>query len=210
LASSRPTPQGMVLRTGEWKLPIDGIFRRRASRNCEGVAESVAPYAEEAARIFWQGRRKSPSPLPTRLTQTHRSLAKAGNLAKSTPRIPQAKARCPVCGSAVTTGSEYCAKCVPDVNRENLLRQAKLRQIATRSAVAEARRSATQAKQAKALRKWNASELPQWLDEEFYRRNILPRLAALTVKRLRLAIDGGFCAAAGLRVRALRPIAICR
>ena len=126
------------------------------------------------------------------------------------PRIPQAKARCLLCGSAVTTGSVYCAKCVPDVNRENLLRQAKLRQIATRSAVAEARRSATQAKQAKALRKWNASELPQWLDEEFYRRNILPRLAALTVKRLRLAIDGGFCAAAGLRVRALRPIAICR
>src|SRR6516165_4510846 len=115
--------------------------------------------------------------LSTRLTQTRRSAVKAGNLVASTPRIPQVKARCPLCGSAVSTGSIYCAKCVPDVNRENLLRQAKLGQIATHSAIAEARRSATQAKQAKALRKWNPSELPKWLDEDFYRAKILPRLA---------------------------------
>ena len=37
------------------------------------------------------------------------------------------------------SGSEYCPKCVPDVNRENLLRQAKLGRIATHSAIAEAR-----------------------------------------------------------------------
>jgi len=105
------------------------------------------------------------------------------------PRIPQAKARCLLCGSAVTTGSVYCAKCVPDVNRENLLRQAKSGQIATHSAIAEARRSATQAKQAEALRRWDPATLPKWLDEDFYRREIIPRLSNLTVKRIRLAID---------------------
>src|SRR5215469_7714934 len=62
--------------------------------------------------------------------------------------------------TAVTTGSVYCAKCVPNVNRENLLRQAKLGQIATHRAIAETRRSATQAKQAKALRKWDSATLP--------------------------------------------------
>jgi DNA-binding transcriptional regulator YdaS (Cro superfamily) len=103
--------------------------------------------------------------------------------------IPEAKARCPLCGSAVTTGSVYRAKCVPDVNRENLLRQAKLGQIATHSAIGEARRSATQAKQAQALRKWNSSELPKWLDEDFYRAKVLPWLANFTVKKIRLAID---------------------
>jgi hypothetical protein len=151
--------------------------------------KAVAPYAEEAARIFWQGRRRNSSPLPTRLTQTHRSAAKAGKLVTSTPHVPQAKARCLLCGSAVTTGSTYCAKCAPDVNRENLLRQAKLGQIATHSAFAEARRSATQAKQAEALRRWNPSELPKWFDEDFYRREIQPRLSTFTVRRLRLLID---------------------
>jgi len=166
-----------------------GEFAAELSNTAISWRKAVAPYAEEAARIFWQARRKSSTPLPTRLTQARRSEAKAGNLVASTPRIPQAKARCPLCGSTVTTGSVYCAKCVPDVNRENMLRQAKLGQIATHSAIAETRRAATQAKQAESLRKWNPSALPKWLDESFYRREILPRLSNFTVKKIRLAID---------------------
>ena len=50
-------------------------------------------------------------------------------------------------------------------------------------------RSATQSKQAQALRKWKASDLPTWLDEDCYRREILPRLFKFTVKKIRLAID---------------------
>jgi len=64
-----------------------------------------------------------------------------------------------------------------------------LGQIATHSAIAEARRSATQVKQAAALRKWNPSELPKSLDEDYYRREILPRLSTFTIKAIRLAID---------------------
>jgi hypothetical protein len=71
----------------------------------------------------------------------------------------------PACRGAVITGSTYCAKSVPDVNRENLLQQAKLGRIATYSAIAEARRSATHTKHVEALRKWNPSDLPNWLDE---------------------------------------------
>lgn len=135
------------------------------------------------------GERKNPSPLPARLTQARRIAARAGNLVASTPRIPQTKARCPLCGSTVTTGSVYCAKCVPDVNRQNLLRQAKLGQIATHSIMAEALRAATQRKQAAATREWDPSTLPKWLDEDYYRREILPRLFELTVKKIRLATD---------------------
>ena len=166
-----------------------GPFVMQLSETTPAWRKAVAPYAEEAARLFWQRRPKKYSPLPTRQTQARRSEAKAGNLVASTPRIPQGKDRCPLCGSPVTTGSVYCAKCVPDVNRENLLRQAKLGQIATHSAIAEARRSATQAKQAEALRKWDSSTVPKWLDEGFYRREILPRLSNFTVKTIRMAID---------------------
>jgi hypothetical protein len=148
---------------------------------------AVAPYAEEAAEIFWRGRTKRlpRAYLPTRLTQTRRSQAKAGNLVGIVPTIPEIESRCPICGSRISTGSTYCAKCVPVVNRENLLQQAKLGRIATHSTIAEARRSATQARQAEALRQWNPSDLPKWLDEDAYRREILPRLANFTVKAIR-------------------------
>jgi hypothetical protein len=42
---------------------------------------------------------------------------------------------------------------------------------------------------AEALRKWNQSALPKWLDEDFYRVEILPRLAEFTIKKIRMAID---------------------
>jgi CRISPR-associated endonuclease Cas1 len=153
--------------------------------------KAVAPYAEEAANIFWSGRskRSTHTHLPTRLTQARRSQAKAGNLVGVVPTIPETKPRCPICGSRVSTCSTYCAKCVPLVNRENLLNQAKLGRIATHSATAEAQRSATQRKQRVALRKWNPSELPGWLNKDTYRRDVLPRLAHFTVKAIRTQLD---------------------
>jgi hypothetical protein len=126
--------------------------------------------------------------LPTRLTQARRSRAKAGNVVVNATAIPKTEPRCPICGAAVTSGSSYCVKCVPLVNRDNLLQQARLGRIATHSAIAEARRSVTQARQAQALRNWHPSDLPTWLDEDCYRREILPRLSKLTVKKIRLAI----------------------
>ena len=66
-----------------------------------------------------------------------------------------------------------------------MLEKAKLGRIATHSPIAEARRSATHMKQVEALRKWNPSELPRWLDEDFYQREILPRLENFTVKKIK-------------------------
>ena len=74
------------------------------------------------------------------------------------------------------------------MNRENLLEQAKLGRIATHSPRAEARRSATQRKQFDAIRKWNPSDLPDWLNEKAYRSKILARLSKFTVKAIRLAL----------------------
>jgi hypothetical protein len=168
-----------------------GPFAAQLSETAGAWRRAVSPYAEQAAKIFWQGRSRRTKLTfpPTRLTQTRRSLAKNGNLVANVATVPKTKPRCPLCGAAVTTGSLYCVKCVPAVNRENLLEQAKLGRIATHSANAEARRSATQARQAQALRNWHPSDLPTWLDEDCYRREILPRLSKFTVKKIRLTID---------------------
>jgi len=166
-------------------------FAAQLSETAGTWRKAIAPYAEQAARIFWQGRsrRSKFNSLPTRLTEARRSQAKAGNFAANVPAIPKTKPRCPICGGSITKGSTYCAKCAPLVYRENLLQQAKLGRIATHSAIAEARRSATQAKQAEVLRKWNPSDLPGWFDEDVYRQEILPRLAEFTVKAIRLRLS---------------------
>jgi len=161
-------------------------FAVRLSETALIWRKAIAPYAEKPAKIFWEVRikRSESGNLPTRLTQARRSQAKGG-VPKSSQTIPATRPRCPICGRSVTTGSRYCADCVPIVNRENLLEKSKLGRIATHSASAEARRSATQAKQAEALRKWNPSDLPSWLDEDVYRRDILPLLSKFTVKSIR-------------------------
>ena len=165
-------------------------FAEQLAETASTWRKAVAPYAEQAARIFWQGRpKKSRFALPTRLTQARQSIGKTGKLMASVPPIPKTYLRCPVCGTTVTTGSTYCRTCVSDVNRENMLKQVKLGRIATHSPIAEARRSATQVRQAEAQRQWNPSELPKWLDEDAYRREILPRLAKFTVKAIRLSLD---------------------
>ena len=62
---------------------------------------AVSPYAEQAAKIFWQGRSKKSrfTFLPTRLTQTRRSLAKSGNLIRNDATVPKTNPRCPLCGA---------------------------------------------------------------------------------------------------------------
>ena len=114
-----------------------GSFAAQLSETAAAWRKAVSPYAEEAARVFWHGRakRSQVTLLPTRLTQERRSRAKAGKSRCQHSSDPQRQClRCPVCGAAVTLGAQYCANCVPLVNRENLLEQAKLGRIATHSA----------------------------------------------------------------------------
>ena len=49
--------------------------------------------------------------------------------------------------------------------------------MATFSAKAQALRSATQRRQAAALKAWNPADKPDWLDEKTYREKIQPLLA---------------------------------
>ena len=168
-----------------------GPFAAQLSETALIWRRAIAPYAERAAKILWQGRpKRSPfNPLPTRLTQSMRSRVERTAPTSTGPALPKTRPRCGVCGGTVTTGSRYCVNCVPIVNRENLLEQAKLGRIATHRPSAEARRSATQTKQFAAIRSWNPSELPSWLNEKAYRSKILPGLSKLTVKTIRVAIS---------------------
>ena len=79
-----------------------GEFAAELSHTAMTWRKAVAPYAEEAAKIFWQSRlRRSNFNFPPVDAHRH-SEAKGGNLVGQVPAIPKVHARCPVCGSSVT------------------------------------------------------------------------------------------------------------
>jgi len=77
----------------------------------------------------------------------------------------------------ISSDSTYCRAWAVNVSRNNLVEAAKVGRVATVSAKAQALRSATQRRQAAALKAWNPADKPDWLDEKTYREKIQPRLA---------------------------------
>jgi CRISPR-associated endonuclease Cas1 len=55
--------------------------------------------------------------------------------------------------------------------------------------VAQSRRAESQRRQAATLRAWNASDKPDWLDEEAYRQRIQPRLSSVIVPMIVSALS---------------------
>jgi hypothetical protein len=98
-------------------------------------------------------------------------------------------AMCGICCAAINPGNKYCKACAPAVSRENLIEAAKDGRVATVSAKAQALRSATQRRQAAALKSWNPADKPEWLDEKVYRDRIQPRLASITIPMILSTLD---------------------
>jgi hypothetical protein len=71
--------------------------------------------------------------------------------------------------------------------------------VATISPKAQALRSATQERQAAALKAWNPTDKPDWLDEKTYREKIRPQLATVTVPTIMRALDVSEPYAANIR-----------
>jgi CRISPR-associated endonuclease Cas1 len=167
-----------------------GSFAAQFSEAALVWRNAVAPYAERVSRLLWAGRpRTSRTGLPpTRLTQSHRRQAKGGSLAPAN-KFQSLAHRCRTCGGEVSSASTYCLACAVNVSRSNLLEAAKAGRKATVSPKAQALRSATQRRQAAALKVWKPSDKPQWLDEKTYREKIQPRLAAITVPNIMSALS---------------------
>jgi CRISPR-associated endonuclease Cas1 len=55
--------------------------------------------------------------------------------------------------------------------------------------IAKARRGEAQRRQAAARKAWNVSDSPDWLDEEFYRKQIRPRLSGLKVRSIQSSLS---------------------
>ena len=192
--SRGPLRKEWFFEKGDGNCRLMGQFAAQFSETAPIWRKAIGPIAERTAKILWQshGKRSSFRDIPSRLTQTRRSEGR-GEYRKSVPLqtspTPILANRCPICGEQIKRGSKCCAGCAPLVGRANLLQAAKLGRAMAHTDIASARRSATHMKQVEAQQKWNPVELPKWLDEDFYRGKILPKLLGLTVKKIRVGLD---------------------
>ncbi len=164
-------------------------FAVRLSESSPAWRQTVAPIAEWVSRVLWStirhnGRR---APAPTHLTQSNRRNAKGlPHLQVATP--PRPPHLCRTCGANVTAGYDRCASCKVSVCTEELIKAAEKGRLASHSSDAEEKRAENRRRHAAALRAWQPSDQPTWLNEETYLRKILPRLRELTVPALQAAL----------------------
>jgi CRISPR-associated endonuclease Cas1 len=168
-----------------------GPFAAQISETVSAWGRAVAPIAEWVSHTLWSTLPKPARQLfpATRLTQNRRRQAKGGRLEKPGETAPQPPRICRTCGVSLKRGKVNCSTCAVAVSRQGLIEAARLGRIATHSPKAEALRSATQRRQAAALKEWKSSEQPAWLDEKTYTQRILPRLSGVTVQVIASALS---------------------
>jgi CRISPR-associated endonuclease Cas1 len=165
-------------------------FAQRLAETLPTWAQAVAPQAEWVAKEFWVRRRKSTqsSQLPTRLTESRRREGRGVSPSVPLPKAPRPLRVCRSCGAILKRGLNYCSMCSRDLSKVNLLEAAKLGRIATHSPKAEALRAETMRRQGAAKRAWQWSDLPEWLNESTYHKQIMPRLVGIKVRTISSAL----------------------
>jgi CRISPR-associated endonuclease Cas1 len=165
-------------------------FAVRLSGSAPAWRQRLAPTTDWVCRVLWStvrhnGRR---TPAPTHLTQSRRREAK-GRPHLHVAALPQPPRLCRTCGASVTAGYDRCSYCKIPACRKELIKAAKKGRLASHSTNAEKKRAENRKRNAAAQKAWLPRHLPAWLDEKVYKREILPRLAGITVPAIRLAIE---------------------
>jgi CRISPR-associated endonuclease Cas1 len=160
-----------------------GSFAVQLSQTARIWRDAVAPFAEGITKSLWSMRsertqRYSP---PTRLTHSRKREAKGISAPPVAKPLAIALVVCRICGLVIKQGFKYCRNCVPTISRENILKASRIGRQNTHSPLAQARRSETKKRQDAALRSWNPTHNPDWLDEQTYRTEVRPRLVNVKV-----------------------------
>jgi CRISPR-associated endonuclease Cas1 len=162
-------------------------FAVSLSQTAPTWGRAVAPWAEYVAHALWASTTRSKSVRSltpaTRLTQQHRRAAK-GRPPLPSVEVPKLDVICRCCGKEIHHGTRFCSKCVITATRENFNAGRKSAQ----SPEHLARRASTMRRHKQAIQHWNASDLPAWLTQSIYLRQIQPALVTVAKSRIRLML----------------------
>jgi CRISPR-associated endonuclease Cas1 len=191
---------------GDGLCRLTAAFAERLSESAPAWRQHVSPVTEWVSRVLWStfknhGRRALP---PTRLTQSTRREAKGKPHLRLVlpPRPPHL---CRTCGKHVTAGYDRCSSCKVDVCTKELIKAAEKGRLAAHTAQAEAKRGESRRRHAAALRTWQPSEQPAWLNEETYLRTIQPQLVQWTIPAIRAVLRVSKSYATNIRSGRLVP-----
>jgi hypothetical protein len=112
---------------------------------------------------------------------------------------------CRTCGDPLKRGQIYCKSCALPASKERFGDVARLGRIASHTDKAEISRATTRRRHAAALKAWNPTTLPDWLNEQTYREKIQPRLAEVTVPAISAALGISGPYATDIRAGRRRP-----
>lgn len=184
-----------------------GSFAIRLSETAATWGRAIAPIAEWVARTLSLGIKKQVrTGLPaTRLTQSLRREARPTAAKVSAEKTIKPTRICRTCGDTLKRGQLYCKSCAIPAGKERFGDVARLGRIASHTDEAEVSRAKTRRRHAAALKAWEPTTLPDWLNEKTYREKIQPQLANVTVPALSkvLGISGPY--ATDIRAGRRRP-----
>jgi CRISPR-associated endonuclease Cas1 len=176
---------------GDGACRLMGSFAVRLSETAPTWGNAVAPVAEKVARMLWETvtrgpRRNGPA---TRLTQNRRREARGLPIALQQTPPPRPESFCKECGAQIGLGRSYCWGCGLKVSAARLVKVAEHGRTAAQNDRAQRMRTETQIRHAAAEARWQPSDLPAWLNREFYVREIQPRLKSVTLSVLASTLD---------------------
>ena len=102
---------------------------------------------------------------------------------------PRPESFCKDCGTKIARGRSYCWECGIEASKIGIVKAAERGRVAAQSDQAQRMRTDTQLRHAAAEAQWQPSDLPTWLNREFYVREIQPRLKAVTLSVLASRLD---------------------
>jgi hypothetical protein len=124
-----------------------------------------------------------------RLTQSRKRVAQGGAPAIASKAPTALQNLCRTCGAPILHKGIYCRICNAEASKELFAKACDLGRKASLSGKAQAKRTATQRRNARAQHGWIAANQPAWLMQEAYVTRILPRLAELTASAISSAIQ---------------------
>jgi CRISPR-associated endonuclease Cas1 len=154
-------------------------WSREVAPIVEWFAQTLSSTAADSGRVRTPG---------TRLTQRRRYEG-AGASIPAQKEAPRQQNVCNVCGVAVTLGNRYCHECALVASTDRLAAARQLGKIAARTPEALEKRSQNMKRHRDALRNWQPSDLPTWLDDDTYSIRIQPLLTRLSKNTIASALN---------------------
>jgi CRISPR-associated endonuclease Cas1 len=189
--SSKPFNRNWFFELRDGNCRLMSEFAVTLSETAPIWRRAVAPSVEWLARALWEQAPKMAGHRPpaSRLTQSQKRKAQGGVPSLPPQRVPSPQNLCRTCGAPILHKGIYCRICNAEASKELFAKASDLGRKASLSGNAQAKRTATQSRNARAQHGWIAANQPAWLTQEVYVTRILPRLAELTYSAIASAIQ---------------------